>query len=107
MEKTNQRVLFTVENIMKCICTRCPVQSRSRCVKEKLANAQELMKQRGTAMMPKPEDVPGLYCASGVATCKDIDTKQMCICGDCSLWEAYRLVSTKPLGYYCRDGKAR
>lgn len=107
MEKMSQRVPFTVENIMQCICTRCPVQSRSRCAKEQMAKVREMMEQRGSTMIPKPEDVPGAYCASGVASCKDIDTKQMCICGDCPLWETYQLVSTKPRGYYCREGKAR
>jgi hypothetical protein len=107
MEKTNQKVPFTVENSMKCICTQCPVQSTSPCVKEKMKKAKEMMKRHESGMMPKPEDVPGLYCASGAATCRDLDTKQMCICGDCPLWEVYRLARGKPLGYYCRDGKTR
>jgi len=99
MEETNQKVPFTVENIKKCICTECPVQNTSQCVKEKMEKAKE--------MIPEPEDIPGLYCATGVAACKDIDTNQMCICGECPLWEEYNLASGKPLGYYCRDGKAK
>ncbi|MGB2727442.1 MAG: DUF2769 domain-containing protein [Halobacteriota archaeon] len=99
MGETNKKVPFTVENIKKCICTECPVQNTSQCVKEKMEKAKE--------MMPKPEDIPGLYCASGVAACMDIDTNQMCICGDCPIWEECDLASGKPMGYYCRDGKAK
>jgi hypothetical protein len=72
-----------------------------------MKKAKEMMKRPESGMTPKADDVPGLYCASGAATCKDIDTKQMCICGDCPLWKASHLASGKPLGYYCRDGKAR
>jgi hypothetical protein len=99
MEETNQKVPFTGENIKKCICTRCPVQSTSQCVKEKMEKAEE--------MMPTPEDLPGLYCATGAAACEDLDTRQMCICGDCPLWEEYELARGEPMGYYCRDGKAK
>jgi hypothetical protein len=107
MEKSDQRVPFTVENIKKCICTDCPVQNTSRCVKEKMEKTKEMMGSMESGLMPKPEDIPGLYCATGVATCKDIDTSQMCICGDCPLWEKYDLASGELLGYYCRDGKAK
>ena len=72
-------------------------------VRDKMEKAREMMDK---AMTTKPEDVPLLYCASGIATCKDIDTSQMCICGDCPLWEEYNLPSLKPMGYYCRDGAA-
>jgi hypothetical protein len=99
MDETNQKVPFTVENIKKCICTECPVQNTSQCVNEQMEKAKE--------GVPKPEDIPGLYCATGAAACKDIDTNQMCICGECPLWEEYNLASGKPQGYYCQDGKAK
>ena len=104
MGEQNQKVPFTAENVAKCICPQCPVQTGSACVKEKRAKAKEA---RDSGAMPKPEDVPGLYCATGNAACKDINTRQMCICGDCSISKEYTLVSGKPLGYFCRDGKAR
>ncbi|MBW1671314.1 MAG: DUF2769 domain-containing protein [Deltaproteobacteria bacterium] len=107
MEKSDQRVPFTVENINKCICIDCPVQNTSQCVKEKMKKAKELMENMEGGLISKPEDIPGLYCAPGVAKCKDINTTQMCICGDCPLWEKYNLESGKPFGYYCRDGKAK
>ena len=54
-----------------------------------------------------PKSIPGLYCSSGVAACEDIDTNQMCICGSCPLWADYDLASGRPMGYFCRDGKAQ
>jgi hypothetical protein len=102
MAGQNQKVPFTAENVAKCICEQCPVQTGSACVKEKLAKAAQ-----GSGALPEPEDVPGLYCATGAAACNDIDTRQMCICGDCPIWKEYNLVSGKPLGYFCRDGKSR
>ncbi|HDS46027.1 MAG TPA: DUF2769 domain-containing protein [Methanomicrobia archaeon] len=102
MVEQNQKVPFTRENVAKCLCAQCPVQTGSACVKAQLAKAAA----RGSGVMPEPEDVPGLYCATGTAACKDLNTRQMCICGDCPLWKEYALVSGKPLGYFCRDGKA-
>jgi len=58
-------------------------------------------------MMPSAEDVPGMYCATGIAACKDIDTTQMCTCGNCPLWTEYDLPGGKPMGYFCRDGEAK
>jgi len=105
MVEQNQKVPFTAENVATCICAQCPVQTGSACVKETRAKAKEVA--RGSGAMLKPEDVSGLYCATGNAACKDINTRQMCICGDCPIWKEYLLVSGKPLGYFCRDGKAR
>ncbi len=104
----NLKVPFTSENGMKCICSKCPVQTGSDCSKKKMEKMKEMMENPEMAkMMPKPEEVPGLYCSSGIAACKDIDTTQMCICGNCPLWEEYDLPGGKPMGYYCRDGEAK
>lgn len=40
-------------------------------------------KEDTSKMMPKPEDMPGPYCANGVALCKDLDFSKMCICNNC------------------------
>ena len=107
MEKSDQRVPFTLENIKECICSKCPVQNTSQCVRKKSEKTKEIMRNIESGSLPRPEDIPWLYCATGVATCKDIDTSQMCICGDCPIWEKYNLANGELLGYYCRDGKAR
>jgi hypothetical protein len=98
-----QKVPFSVANVKNCICATCPVQTGSPCVKEKQYKVRQSL---GSGATPNPGDVPGLYCASGAATCEDIATRQMCICGECPIWKEHHLVNSKPLGYYCRDGKA-
>ena len=94
---------FNAANVMKCFCTRCPVQANSSCVKGKMAKMKE-------AMMKNPlqrEDIPGMYCTTGTATCQDLDTKQMCMCTACPIWAEYKLASGKPMGYFCRDGASK
>lgn len=103
------KVPFTMENGKKCICTKCPVQEKSECVKmkkEMMMKMMENMKEGEEMMMPKPEDVPGLYCSAGKASCTDIDTTQMCICMQCPVWSEFKLADGKPMGYFCRDGMA-
>ncbi|MDH4212228.1 MAG: hypothetical protein OEV79_12360 [candidate division WOR-3 bacterium] len=102
-----QKVTYTQENAMLCICTKCPIQAESKCAGEKVGHMEAMM-ARGMpeGMMPPSADLPGLYCATGFATCKDLDFSKMCMCGGCSVWEKYKLASGKPMGYFCRDGKA-
>jgi hypothetical protein len=95
-----QKVPFASENARECICMQCPVQSKSLCAKEKEKSSKG-------STQPKPQDTPRLYCSSGKAICKDIDTKQMCICGVCSVWNKFKLAGAKPPMYFCRDGTAR
>lgn len=94
------KVSMTIDNIKKCACPKCPVQANSKCVKGKLGGLKE-------AMMKNPlqkEDIPGVYCSTGTATCKDLDPKQMCMCPSCLIWSEYKLASGQPKGYFCRDG---
>ncbi|GAB6055931.1 DUF2769 domain-containing protein [Methanobacterium alkalithermotolerans] len=98
------KVEFNTKNLEKCICKTCPVQAESSCVKEKNIKVQEMMEEN---MMPEPEMVPGLYCASGKAACSDLDTAKMCQCNECPLWDEYDLPEGLPMGYYCRDGEAQ
>ncbi len=95
------KVPFTVENVKKCVCGKCPVQANSQCAKTKMAGI-------GQALGRQPlqaADIPGLYCATGKATCTDLDWSKMCMCMACPMWETYSLGTTTPMGYYCRDGK--
>ena len=57
-------------------------------------------------MIPKPEDMPGPYCANGVAVCKDFDFSKMCICSNCQVFKDFNLAKTRPNIYFCKDGKA-
>ncbi|HLB71502.1 MAG: hypothetical protein OIN88_09195 [Candidatus Methanoperedens sp.] len=56
--------------------------------------------------MSKNSD-PEVYCSTGIAVCKDIDTRQMCICGGCAVWQDYDLISREPAYYFCKNGRAR
>ncbi len=100
-------VHFTSDTITKCICPQCPVQGISACVKDKMGKLPGIMKSAGKNKVPKSQDVPGVYCSTGVAACKDIDFKQMCICGGCAVWQENNLIKGKPAYYFCRDGRAR
>ncbi|EKQ54053.1 MAG: Protein of unknown function (DUF2769) [Methanobacterium sp. Maddingley MBC34] len=102
------KVEFSLENVKKCICNTCPVQVDSACFKEKQMKVQEMMpKIMAGEMAPKPEMVPGLYCATGKTMCDDVDFEKMCQCNECPLWEEYDLSNGEPMGYYCRDGIAK
>jgi hypothetical protein len=96
-------VPFTVDNVNKCRCSICPVQQNSQCVKDKMNKRQDALNQDPM----KPEEIPNAYCSQGKATCQDIDTNQSCICGTCLVFSEYNLPRGKPVGYYCRDGKAQ
>ena len=95
------KVPLTVDNVKNCICPNCPVQTKSECIKDKVTKVK-------VALSKSPlvgEDIPGMYCSTGKASCEDIDTNQMCICGGCMLYFKYSLADGKPMAYYCRDGE--
>ena len=73
------KVPDTKENMMKCICPKCPTWMSSDCPKNK---------------------IEGFYCAKGKTTCNLTD--KGCICGTCPLWEEYSLSK----GYFCLNGAA-
>jgi hypothetical protein len=63
-------------------------------------------KEDTSKMMPKPEDMPGPYCANGIAVCKDFDFTKVCICPGCQVFKDFNLMKAKPTSYFCKDGKA-
>ncbi len=101
------KVPFLTETITKCFCPQCPVQGNSQCVIDKMEKSPEIMKTTGKGKVPKSQDFPGVYCSTGIAACKDLDTKQMCICGGCTVWKEYNLISGEQTYYFCKNGKAR
>ena len=86
------KVAFSKENIGKCLCGECPVQVQSTCAKEKYAEAQKVQG------MPTPEQVPGLYCSSGKATCQDLRWVEHCLCPGCLVWaeNSLKRITTAP-----------
>ena len=93
---------FNKENIRECLCPICPVQAKNICPHDKLIKLQSHKEP-----MPNSEDVPGLYCSTGKATCEGLDTSQMCQCSKCEVWKEYNLGEGEPGGYYCAKGEAR
>lgn len=104
MDKTiGTKVPFNSENVGKCLCPECPVQAKNKCVQGKLLTIKESLGK--TPLVP--EEIPGLYCSSGVSSCTDLDFEQGCICGNCRIFDECKLSQGSPVGYYCRDGCAK
>lgn len=97
-----KNVDFNKENIRECLCPRCPVQAKNICPHDKLIKLQSHKEP-----MPNPEDVPGLYCSTGKATCEGLDPTKMCQCSKCEIWKEHNLSEGEPGGYYCAKGEAR
>ncbi len=106
-KSSNPKVPYIAENIERCMCSECPVQTGSQCVSQKLESSKEEMKHLGAGKVPKPENVPGIYCSTGTATCRDIDTSQPCICGTCAVYKGYELAEGKPTDHFCKNGRAQ
>jgi hypothetical protein len=53
---------------------------------------------------PKAEDMPGPYCANGVAVCKYLDLSKTCSCSSCVVFKDYNLSRAKPTSYYLEKG---
>jgi hypothetical protein len=98
---------FSMENIKKCLCMKCAVQIESQCVKDK-QKIMLLMKNQDldSPMRMSPDRVPGVYCSTGKALCKDIDTKKVCKCNECPIWKEEELEKRATSRYFCKNGKA-
>jgi hypothetical protein len=92
---------FNMDNMMKCICTTCPVQAQSACAMDKGAKVMGAM-ESGMEGLPAQGDVPGLYCSTGTASCDDLDFSGNCICAGCAVYAENGLTQYK----YCERGSA-
>lgn len=101
-QATGSKVDFDMGNAGKCLCPKCPVQVKSKCVSGKLATIRQTLSKSPLVR----EDLPVVYCSTGKATCQDLDLTQSCICGGCPVFNEYGLAEGTPVGYYCRDGHA-
>jgi hypothetical protein len=88
--------------VSRCFCPRCPVQSNSRCVKDKLSRLTDPL-----TTLPGQADMPGGYCSTGAATCQDIDTSEICSCFGCPVNADHNLTRGQPTCYFCVEGVAR
>lgn len=97
---------LNIENLQKCICPECSVQSKSECADRKLEKMieKQLMQEENIS---NPNEVPGLYCISGKSECEDFDSEQACQCSGCDIWKEYKLDEGEPKEYFCVKFKAR
>lgn len=94
-----EQVEFSTDNVTKCWCGQCPVQKDSACAKKDFEEVQPQIEQ-GT--MPEPDQLPGLYCGTGTASCADLQPKERCLCSECLVWGEHNLISN----HYCVQGSA-
>ena len=98
---------YNLENMLKCICCKCGVQTRSICAKERTKKIQKV-EAKGMEAIPlfKPEEFPWLYCATGKASCQDLNFEEECKCKDCKVYTENHLDKLDPEEFYCKNGKA-
>jgi len=97
-------VEFNVLNIKRCLCPQCPVQEGSICVEGKKRIMAQIAWSSEIGMYFEADRVPGLYCSTGKAICKDIDPQKRCRCAECEVWKDYNLGNEFPEFYYCQYG---
>ena len=106
----NDKVPFVKDNVVKCLCIECPVQTKSQCVKKEIEKIDDILEKMEHDPISKEEadkELPKEYCSIGKASCADLDPNQECSCPNCPVWEKYSLSDAKPMLYYCKDGKAQ
>ncbi len=125
--KKEGKVPLNKDIVSKCICDTCPVQGMSSCSKPKIQNMRNLrsvgLRKAKVSIIPSgmamslvsdspedakvnSEDIAGPYCASGVASCRDLDQKKSCICPSCRVYSDYRLMNARPVEHFCFNDKA-
>ena len=92
-------VPYTRKNASACRCYACPVQTSSPCAQGKVADVYATL---ATSEPPAAADLPGMYCATGVAVCTDLDFEKMCQCMGCAVYLESGLDQWK----YCKRGSA-
>jgi hypothetical protein len=105
MRQTEVKIPFVTAYVAKCVCSKCPVQAKSQCVKDLLTNMGTNVCKDKTPL--KHEEIPGLYCGTGTATCSGLNPKEACICGTCDVFAEFKLGNLRSVGYYCANGKSR
>jgi hypothetical protein len=79
------------------------VQTSSSCVSSKIIRLKDALNQQPL----RREDIPGVYCATGMATCPDLKIEHDCMCGKCVIFPEYKLFNFQPMGHYCKDGSPK
>ncbi len=92
-------VPYTMENVDRCRCGKCPVYLSSPCA---IAKNETITWTPG--VLPPADVIEGIYCAEAVgkSRCDDLDASKSCNCPTCRVWEDYGLDST----HFCIHGAA-
>jgi hypothetical protein len=100
------KVDYNLENMLKCICCKCEVQTRSKCANDRTNKIQKI-EAKGLEAIPvfRPKEFPWLYCSTGKADCHDLNFKKVCKCKECKVWKENHLEHGDLQEYYCRDKK--
>jgi hypothetical protein len=99
------KVELNRENINRCLCKICPVQTESKCSKDKLDIVNEKIKREGDVQdILNPEEIPLVYCAIGKASCSDLSSRELCKCTQCNVWLENNLANNEPIEYFCVEG---
>lgn len=93
------KVDYTMKNIERCQCGKCPVYQSSGCAKAKNATIDW-----SSGAIPPADVIEGIYCAAAVgkSKCNDLDSSKRCQCPTCPVWEDYGLNDV----LYCIKGPA-
>lgn len=100
-------VEFNVSNIKRCLCPKCPVQAESICVEGKKRIMAEIAWSSESGMYFEADRVPGIYCSTGKAMCRDLNPRERCRCGECEVWREHNLGEEFPESYYCQHGEKK
>jgi hypothetical protein len=104
IQKASLDVPFTAYTVANCMCPTCPVQAKSKCAQDQLAQFGQAV--CNTKPMKK-EQTPTSYCSTGKATCTDLNLSLPCICMSCAIYSENKLGKGEPTAHYCRNGNAR
>ena len=122
--KKEGKVPLNNDVMMKCMCGTCSVQAESACSRPKIENMMKMKAGMSGGkgeisgmsmsiaqgpmgeMKPNPEDMPGVYCSIGVASCRDLNSNKACICRQCQVYKDFTLKEARPMEHFCFNSKA-
>jgi hypothetical protein len=57
------KVDYNLENMLKCICCKCEIQTYSKCAKDRTERIQKKIEEKSLEAIPvfKPKEFPWLY----------------------------------------------
>ncbi len=102
------KIDFNLENLEKCLCSECPVQTKSSCINDQMKIIEEVghSVDIDSGYILDPEKIPKVFCAHGKTPCQDLDFHEECQCINCDIWKEYDLEVREAPAYFCKNGKA-